>query len=207
LAEIGRDWPSSRSPLEARPGCRQRVTRANRLADWLSFHISHFGFNLEPFEASWAPRLSAGGAAGAADAADAADDAAAAGSPRAELPHDAFVRHILDKCLRLAYLERLQKGLPAPFVSHLPPQPAGRLRPLSPLASLRRRDSFAAAWGRRRRRLGRRRPVGGGGARLDAGQVRLAPQPAPVTGRAGGEIWGDMGRAGSGHGKSRLDTS
>lgn len=31
---------------------------ALRLAEWLAMHISHFGYNLEPFEPTWAPRLS-----------------------------------------------------------------------------------------------------------------------------------------------------
>ena len=79
-----------------------------RLAEWLAFHISHFGFNLAPFEASWTPCLNS------------------TGSISDENAHDAFVSYLLDKAVRLAYLERVKKDLPEGFVGHLPPKSEGR---------------------------------------------------------------------------------
>jgi hypothetical protein len=49
-------------------------------------------------------------------------------APRPTLPgnaHDAFLRYVLDKAVRLAYLERVRKDLPDSFVSHLPPKLKG----------------------------------------------------------------------------------
>ena len=57
---------------------------ALRLADWLAFHISHFGFNLEPFGEAWAARLRA-------------TAEAPTGATQAESPHAAFVHFLLDK--------------------------------------------------------------------------------------------------------------
>lgn len=88
---------------------------ALRLAEWLALHISHFGYNLEPFEQMWAPCLSPAPIDGALHPAGRAGATA----------HDAFLSYLLDKAVRLAYLERVRKELPASFVSHLPPKPKG----------------------------------------------------------------------------------
>ena len=87
---------------------RLDVELASRLADWLALHISHFGFNLEPFAEQWSALLAPAG-----------DGAVAEGA------HARFVRQLLDKTVRLSYLDRVAKVTPAAFEALLPAAPTG----------------------------------------------------------------------------------
>ena len=102
---------------------RLDVHLADRLADWLAFHCSHFAFSLAPFEHKWGdalPTLPAAKTEGDESAGGAASAAALDSRVR-------FVRCALERMVQLSYIERVGRDLPSVFTPLLPPKPAGRL--------------------------------------------------------------------------------
>ncbi|KAL1514832.1 hypothetical protein AB1Y20_003917 [Prymnesium parvum] len=91
-----------------------------RLAEWLAFHVSNFGFSLAPFARTWGDVITR--------CVKASPHLAKRNSESFDL--DArilFVRYLLERMIRLSYIERVQRDLPEPFAVLLPPKPVGQL--------------------------------------------------------------------------------
>lgn len=113
---------------------RLDVQLLERLADWLAFHVSNFGFSLEPFGRPWGDAITdalpaakmedegAGEGSGPSAGASVAERMAASPEPRAR-----FVAVVLERMVRLSYLERIEKTIPSAFLPLLPPKPTGCL--------------------------------------------------------------------------------
>ena len=99
-----------RSQQSIRAFGRLDVELADRLADWLGYHVSHFNFSLEPFEATLG------------DTSIKTEDAASSLAT-----HARFIRCAHERMTRLSYLERVSRELPTVFKPLLPPKPAGLL--------------------------------------------------------------------------------
>ena len=93
---------------------------ASRLAEWLSLHLSHFDFNMTPFASTWSAHLGP-------DSAGKFADKFAEGRGEGWGAHGAFVHHLLTKMIRLAYHERVTRGLPEQLAPFAPPKPEGSL--------------------------------------------------------------------------------
>jgi hypothetical protein len=80
-----------------------------RLASWLALHLSHFGFSeaLHLFARPWGDALGS-------------PYVSAAAVPEAASARERFVQLTLDHMTRLSYLERVERGCPAPFRPYLP---------------------------------------------------------------------------------------
>lgn len=84
---------------------------AVRVAQWLSLHVSHFGFSLSPFAETWKVLI----------AEDESEDLQRHGS----LSRRAFVTLVLERMMRLSYHERITRELHESLVELMPPKPHG----------------------------------------------------------------------------------
>ena len=123
---------------------RLDVQLMERLGDWLAFHVSNFGFSLTPFGKPWGDAIvdalpaikmedseaegggggEGGGGASSSSSAAATVAARMAASPD---PRARFIALILERMVRLSYLERVEKTVPSAFLPLLPPRPTGCL--------------------------------------------------------------------------------
>mmetsp|Transcript_65716 Transcript_65716/g.173480 ORF Transcript_65716/g.173480 Transcript_65716/m.173480 type:complete len:407 (-) Transcript_65716:130-1350(-) len=95
-----------------------------RLAEWLAFHVSNWGFSLSPFAKPWGDAVTARLEAKPALAQRLDMRAQAAAEVDS---HVLFVRYLLERMVRLSYVERVARDLPEAFTPLLPPKPVGKL--------------------------------------------------------------------------------